>query len=134
MMRRLQWTHSWRRKLAFSGDTRYVYAVKTTGVYCRLFCSSWLSLRANVVFFGTSVEAERARDTSCRYTGTLWIASITSAVCNSLTGGCSIHTMLLNETGLPAPLYFGRCLWGCRKQLGTQCRQDSPAGIISLFI
>jgi hypothetical protein len=49
------------RKLAFPGDTRYVYAVKITGVYCRPSCSSRLLRRANVMFFGTSVEAERAR-------------------------------------------------------------------------
>src|SRR5262245_4916780 len=46
-------------------DGRFVYAVKTTGVYCRPTCPSRRPLRKNVDFFATTAEAEKAGYRAC---------------------------------------------------------------------
>lgn len=43
-----------------AADEQFVYAVKTTGVYCRPSSSSRLPKRENVIFFDTAHEAENA--------------------------------------------------------------------------
>jgi AraC family transcriptional regulator of adaptative response/methylated-DNA-[protein]-cysteine methyltransferase len=43
-----------------SADGHFVYAVRTTGVYCRPSSSARLPKRANVEFFGTALDAEAA--------------------------------------------------------------------------
>ena len=40
-------------------ENRFVYSVKTTGVYCRPTCRARLARRGNVVFHRTPDEAER---------------------------------------------------------------------------
>jgi AraC family transcriptional regulator, regulatory protein of adaptative response / methylated-DNA-[protein]-cysteine methyltransferase len=50
-------------------DGRFVYAVATTGIYCRPSCSSRQPARRNVNFYETSVEAERAGYRACRKCG-----------------------------------------------------------------
>lgn len=47
-------------------DGAFVYAVRTTGVYCRPSCPSRRALRANVSFHGTPDEAEAAGFRECR--------------------------------------------------------------------
>jgi len=47
-------------------DGRFVYAVKSTGVYCRPSCPSRRPRRENVAFFGAPEEAERAGYRACR--------------------------------------------------------------------
>jgi AraC family transcriptional regulator of adaptative response/methylated-DNA-[protein]-cysteine methyltransferase len=47
-------------------DGAFFYAVKTTGVYCRPGCSSRLPKRANVEFFNSPEEAQRAGYRPCR--------------------------------------------------------------------
>jgi AraC family transcriptional regulator of adaptative response/methylated-DNA-[protein]-cysteine methyltransferase len=49
-----------------SADGRFVYAVKTTGVYCRPSCGARLARRENVEFFSTTTEAERAGFRACK--------------------------------------------------------------------
>ena len=49
-----------------SADGMFVYAVKTTGIYCRPSCSSRLAKRANVRFFAAPAEAEIAGFRPCR--------------------------------------------------------------------
>ena len=44
----------------------FVYAVRTTGVYCLPTCPSRRPLRKNVVFFGTGAEAVAAGFRACR--------------------------------------------------------------------
>lgn len=44
----------------------FVYAVRTTGVYCRPGCASRLPLRKNVRFFATSMKAESAGFRACQ--------------------------------------------------------------------
>ena len=47
-------------------DGRFVYAVRTTGVYCRPSCPSRRALRANVSFHPTPDAAEAAGYRACR--------------------------------------------------------------------
>jgi AraC family transcriptional regulator of adaptative response/methylated-DNA-[protein]-cysteine methyltransferase len=47
-------------------DGRFVYAVRTTGVYCRPGCASRLPRRENVEFFATPAEAAGAGYRPCR--------------------------------------------------------------------
>ncbi|HVZ04186.1 bifunctional DNA-binding transcriptional regulator/O6-methylguanine-DNA methyltransferase Ada [Hyphomicrobium sp.] len=49
-----------------SFDGRFVYAVKTTGVYCRPSCSARPARYENVVFFGSCPEAEAAGFRPCK--------------------------------------------------------------------
>ncbi|MFA7664834.1 MAG: bifunctional DNA-binding transcriptional regulator/O6-methylguanine-DNA methyltransferase Ada [Burkholderiaceae bacterium] len=47
-------------------DGRFVYAVKTTGVYCRPSCPSRTAKRQNVLFYETPAEAQAAGFRPCR--------------------------------------------------------------------
>jgi AraC family transcriptional regulator of adaptative response/methylated-DNA-[protein]-cysteine methyltransferase len=47
-------------------DGRFVYAVRTTGVYCRPGCASRRPRRENVEFFATPAAAARAGFRACR--------------------------------------------------------------------
>src|SRR6266699_3183695 len=47
-------------------DGAFVYAVRTTGVYCRPGCSSRLPLRENVAFYATPAAAEEAGFRPCK--------------------------------------------------------------------
>lgn len=47
-------------------DARFVYAVTTTGVYCRPSCPSRQPLRRNVRFFAGAAEAEAAGFRACK--------------------------------------------------------------------
>ncbi len=49
-----------------SADGRFVYAVRTTGVYCRPTCASRLPKRGNVTFFDTTDAARAAGFRACR--------------------------------------------------------------------
>ena len=62
------WDQAWQmvetRKPA--ADMLFVYAVRTTGIYCRPSCPSRRPLRASVEFFATSELAERAGYRACK--------------------------------------------------------------------
>ncbi len=47
-------------------DGRFVYSVKTTGIYCRPTCRARLALRRNVAFHATCAEAETAGFRPCQ--------------------------------------------------------------------
>jgi AraC family transcriptional regulator of adaptative response/methylated-DNA-[protein]-cysteine methyltransferase len=47
-------------------DGQFVYAVRTTGVYCRPSCAARLARRENVEFYSTPATAERAGFRACR--------------------------------------------------------------------
>lgn len=49
-----------------TADGAFVYAVKTTGVYCRPSCPSRMPKRSNVVFYDTTAAAEAAGYRACR--------------------------------------------------------------------
>jgi AraC family transcriptional regulator, regulatory protein of adaptative response / methylated-DNA-[protein]-cysteine methyltransferase len=56
---------AWKQLLAREPEARFFYAVTTTGVYCRPYCTSRRPLRANVRFFTTAAEAEAAGFRPC---------------------------------------------------------------------
>jgi AraC family transcriptional regulator of adaptative response/methylated-DNA-[protein]-cysteine methyltransferase len=62
------WARAWQmvedRKPA--ADMLFVYAVRTTGIYCRPSCPSRRPLRTSVEFFATSELAERAGYRACK--------------------------------------------------------------------
>jgi AraC family transcriptional regulator, regulatory protein of adaptative response / methylated-DNA-[protein]-cysteine methyltransferase len=47
-------------------DGKFIYAVKTTGIYCRPTCPSRQPNRVNVLFFATCTEAETAGFRPCK--------------------------------------------------------------------
>lgn len=49
-----------------SADGRFVFAVVTTGIYCRASCSSRRARRENVCFYDTPNEAEQAGYRPCK--------------------------------------------------------------------
>ena len=49
-----------------SGDGAFVYAVRTTGVYCRPGCASRMPRRENVAFYATPEAAEAAGFRPCK--------------------------------------------------------------------
>ena len=49
-----------------TADGHFVYSVKSTGIYCRPSCSARLARRANVGFYDTAAEAERAGFRACK--------------------------------------------------------------------
>ncbi len=49
-----------------SEDGKFLYGVRTTGVYCRPGCTSRLPLRRNTVFFETTADAEAAGLRPCK--------------------------------------------------------------------
>jgi len=49
-----------------AADGVFLYAVKTTGIYCRPGCSSRLPKAENVTFFDTWIEAEKAGFRACK--------------------------------------------------------------------
>jgi AraC family transcriptional regulator of adaptative response/methylated-DNA-[protein]-cysteine methyltransferase len=63
----LQDDNRWNALLArdASQDGEFVYAVKTTGVFCRPTCPSRRPLRKNVEFFATPAEAAKAGYRAC---------------------------------------------------------------------
>src|ERR1035438_6682566 len=56
----------WRRLLARDSNADFFYAVKTTGVFCRLDCKSRRPLRENVQFFSSVEEARTAGFRACK--------------------------------------------------------------------
>jgi AraC family transcriptional regulator, regulatory protein of adaptative response / methylated-DNA-[protein]-cysteine methyltransferase len=59
-----RWQAVRRRDGAYDG--RFVFAVSTTGIYCRPSCASRPAKRENVAFFSTGTEAERAGYRACK--------------------------------------------------------------------
>lgn len=56
----------WAAVLRRTGDSRFVYAVTSTGVYCRPSCPSRRPRRDRVRFFDAAADAERAGFRACR--------------------------------------------------------------------
>jgi AraC family transcriptional regulator of adaptative response/methylated-DNA-[protein]-cysteine methyltransferase len=55
----------WKRILDRAPDDRFVYAVTTTGVYCRAGCPSRRPQRAHVRFFADGIQARQAGFRAC---------------------------------------------------------------------
>ncbi|SEG45350.1 DNA-O6-methylguanine--protein-cysteine S-methyltransferase /Transcriptional regulator Ada [Bryocella elongata] len=61
-------THAWQQVLArdASADGSFVYAVTSTGIFCRPTCPSRRPLKENVRFYTTTAEAEAAGFRACQ--------------------------------------------------------------------
>ena len=59
-----RWQAVKRRDPAFDG--KFLFAVRTTGIYCRPSCASRPAKRENVSFFETGAEAEKAGYRACK--------------------------------------------------------------------
>ena len=59
-----RWQAVKRRDPAFDG--KFLFAVRTTGIYCRPSCASRPAKRENVTFFETGAEAEKAGYRACK--------------------------------------------------------------------
>jgi len=57
---------AWNQLLARDPNAHFLYAVTTTGVFCRPACSSRRPLRANVRFFGSADAAQAAGFRPCK--------------------------------------------------------------------
>lgn len=60
---------AWKQVLARDPQAEFLYAVTTTGVFCRPGCASRRPLRANVRFFRTAEDARAAGFRPCRKCG-----------------------------------------------------------------
>ncbi|WP_425219781.1 bifunctional DNA-binding transcriptional regulator/O6-methylguanine-DNA methyltransferase Ada [Ralstonia solanacearum] len=110
----------WARVLArdASADGQFVYAVKTTGVYCRPSSPSRLPRPENVEFFDSPAEAEAAgyrpsrRATPDQTTARAQHAALVAAACRRIeaamaAGGPPTLEMLAQDAGL-SPYHFHR--------------------------
>src|SRR6202035_5733353 len=59
-----RWQAVKRRDPAFDG--KFLFAVRTTGIYCRPSCASRPAKRENVSFFETGAQAEKAGYRACK--------------------------------------------------------------------
>ena len=59
-----RWQAVKRRDAAFDG--KFLFAVRTTGIYCRPSCASRPAKRENVTFFETGAQAEKAGYRACK--------------------------------------------------------------------
>src|SRR6202035_4564028 len=59
-----RWQAVKRRDPAFDGA--FLFAVRTTGIYCRPSCASRPAKRENVTFFETGAQAEKAGYRACK--------------------------------------------------------------------
>ncbi len=57
---------AWRQVLARDPAARFLYAVTTTGVFCRPSCTSRRPSRQNARFFGSAAEAQAAGFRACK--------------------------------------------------------------------
>jgi AraC family transcriptional regulator, regulatory protein of adaptative response / methylated-DNA-[protein]-cysteine methyltransferase len=62
------WDHAWKMVVdrSATAEAMFVYAVRTTGIYCRPSCPSRRPLRTSVEFYPTSELAERAGYRACK--------------------------------------------------------------------
>jgi AraC family transcriptional regulator of adaptative response/methylated-DNA-[protein]-cysteine methyltransferase len=79
----------------------FVYAVATTGVYCRAGCPSRRPLRRHVTFFATAAEARRAGFRACRRCGEDRVAALGRWLLAHPEEGTSLAD-LARRTGLSA--------------------------------
>lgn len=90
----------WRRVSQKLPDATFVYAVKTTGVYCRSGCASRQPRRENVCFFADAAAAEAAGYRPCKRciaTETSWLPEI----CRALEADPGLRlTQLAERAGL----------------------------------
>ncbi len=98
-----------------SADAAFVYAVRSTGVYCRPSCAARLAQRQNVSFHASGSDAELAGFRPCKRckpdqaVNTDGAAGLIAAACRSIAAAETIPPLesLAAEAGL-SPAYFHR--------------------------
>lgn len=86
-------------------DNRFVYAVRTTGIFCRPSCSSRPPKRENVQFFRLVVEAEQAGYRPCKRCRPDQAVqadpqvALVEAICRYIAETAPSHTITLEQLG-----------------------------------
>lgn len=75
-----------------AADGRFVYAVTTTGVYCKPSCRSRPARSENISFYATSSDAERAGFRACKRCRPDQTAPIPDAITTLVTDTCRFIT------------------------------------------
>jgi AraC family transcriptional regulator, regulatory protein of adaptative response / methylated-DNA-[protein]-cysteine methyltransferase len=113
-------------------DGRFVYAVHSTGVYCRPSCPSRRPLMANVAFFDDAAAAERAGFRACKRcrprassapNGAAAAVRKAAAFIDAHAGERITLAALASETGL-SPFHLQRVF---RRELGVTPREYQQA-------
>jgi AraC family transcriptional regulator of adaptative response/methylated-DNA-[protein]-cysteine methyltransferase len=113
-------------------DGRFVYAVRSTGVYCRPSCPSRRPAAANVVFFDGAAEAERAGYRACKrcrprvngaYAGAAAAVRQAAAFIDAHVDQRITLAALARLTGV-SPFHFQRVF---RRELGVTPREYQQA-------
>lgn len=96
-------------------DGEFVYAVKTTGVYCRPSCASRVAKRVNVAFFDTTMEAAAAGFRACKRCHPNGVSAehirneAVKAACEQMTkSSTNLSLESLAETAHLSPHHFHR--------------------------
>lgn len=126
MQSEMQWQHVMQRDARQDG--RFVYAVKTTGVYCRPSCPSRRPRRESVEFFAEPRQAERAGYRACLRCKPTEISSQTQMVQRArhiLEGATEVVTLaeLSRKVGV-SPFYLQRLF---RRATGLSPREYQSA-------
>ncbi len=65
VMEKTGWEQAWRQVESRDGSARFLYGVRSTGIFCRPTCPSRRPAQQNVVFFEDAGEAMRAGFRAC---------------------------------------------------------------------
>lgn len=104
-------------------ETSFVYAVRTTGVFCRPGCASRRPLRKNVEFFDEAADAMRSGYRPCRRCqpmGAEPLARMLERACALLESDASARTRDVAQSLEVSPSYFQRVF---KRHLGVTPQQ-----------
>jgi AraC family transcriptional regulator of adaptative response/methylated-DNA-[protein]-cysteine methyltransferase len=112
-------------------DGAFVFAVRTTGVYCRPSCPARRPRRANVAFYQGADEAERAGFRSCRRCGqkagdTARLETLVRKVCRYIDARLN-EPVRLADLGAAAGMSPHHLLRTFKRVLGITPRQYADA-------
>ncbi|MBX9884907.1 MAG: helix-turn-helix domain-containing protein, partial [Novosphingobium sp.] len=119
-----------------SADSTFVYAVKTTGVYCRPSCPSRPAKRANVRFFAAPAEAEAAGFRACRRCHPAAVQGPAASLMEAMAAYITSHAEaslplahLADQAGM-SPSHFQRAF---KAALGVSPREYQAAQRLTRF-
>ncbi len=110
---------------------RFVFAVRTTGVFCRPQCSARRPLRVNVRFFPTAVDARTAGFRPCKRcraedrSAQAELVALIDAACRTIAAGETPPTLAeLAAAAGKSPFYFQRAF---KRVVGVSPREYAAA-------